>query len=115
MTLTVSDVCLFPKKPRGQHREQYGTNSCMVIGTDGSCLQGSPSLLERKRKPSMDHTHVVTRPDPAIPSRRFVAMRSSDVLKPAPGRQTCREVLTEPNHVHENRTAWAYQLRLQPK
>ena len=53
--------------------------------------------VAEKGKTRTGGTHVVTRPDPAIPSRRFVAMRSSDILKAAPGRQTCRE--RQPNSV----------------
>jgi hypothetical protein len=39
-------------------------------------------------------THVVARSDPAIPGRRFVAMRCPDILESAAGRQACSEAST---------------------
>ena len=41
----------------------------------------------------LSRTHVVARPNPTTPSRHFVAVRGSDILEPAPGRQTYREAL----------------------
>ena len=42
----------------------------------------------------LGRTYVVTRPNPAIPGRSFIAMRGSDILKPAPGCHTYREAST---------------------